>query len=698
MPRATPAQVALLAGGLLVLAIALRAFSWGAPLWNVDEAIHAAAARVILDGGVLYRDAIDQRTPLSYYALAAVFAWAGENNLFAGRVLVTLLIVLTGVLLGLAARSRQGAPAGWITGGLYVMLSSVALFPGDAYAFHTEWFVALGGAAAAALFFTAQDQLSGARAFAIGACLAGGVLSKQPALLEVAAPLAAVLYLALRPVPSSRPAWVVWAAGIAGWMLPVLVVGAYFLYHGAWRDAVFYTWTYNLAYYGPELSWADRFIALALPFRLIGATHPGLVILWSLGAVYVGWRLLQRQPHPAEIADNPALLYLAVWSWATWFGAASAGRDFDHYIIPFLAPFSLGLGWGLAAGLRSALCPRRTRPIRLGVAGLLLLALALPLTLTAIQSRHRSLPDDPSLRVAHHIRDHSEPLDRIFVWGFHPDIYLHADRRPASRFLYATFLTGLIPWTNTAPGLDTSATIVPGTMATLLAELQARPPRFIVDCSAGPNRHWQKYPLEDFPSLHAFVQQHYRPVLPHVFVPQGFRLFEHHDEPAAPGPAPADPLAPALRSALQLGLLGSPIAPHQAHAPHGLTAGVVDGRREFFAHAPSVLAYALPPEVVAVRGGFGLHPGAYAADNPHPSDGAEFVIIWQAEGQPPRVIWRRLLQPVHEPADRGLHFFHVTLPTPHQGGELRLEIRSGPRDNATSDWTFWSDIAGETYR
>ena len=32
-------------------------------MWNVDETIHATVAEVLLDGGTLYRDAIDQRTP-----------------------------------------------------------------------------------------------------------------------------------------------------------------------------------------------------------------------------------------------------------------------------------------------------------------------------------------------------------------------------------------------------------------------------------------------------------------------------------------------------------------------------------------------------------------------------------------------------------------------------------------------------------
>src|SRR5882757_5653080 len=89
----------MMAGVLVAGVLALRWPTFGFNVWNVDEAIHAAAARTILDGGVLYRDAVDQRTPLSYYAVAAVFAVCGENNLPAVREVMAGLIAATAFLL-----------------------------------------------------------------------------------------------------------------------------------------------------------------------------------------------------------------------------------------------------------------------------------------------------------------------------------------------------------------------------------------------------------------------------------------------------------------------------------------------------------------------------------------------------------------------------------------------------------------------
>uniref|UniRef100_UPI0040492E98 hypothetical protein n=1 Tax=Cephaloticoccus sp. TaxID=1985742 RepID=UPI0040492E98 len=61
----------------------------------MDEGIHATVARTILDGGVMYRDAIDQRTPLSYYLVAFAFAAIGENNMWGLHALLTAMIAAT---------------------------------------------------------------------------------------------------------------------------------------------------------------------------------------------------------------------------------------------------------------------------------------------------------------------------------------------------------------------------------------------------------------------------------------------------------------------------------------------------------------------------------------------------------------------------------------------------------------------------
>ncbi len=122
--RAILVAVALLGGVLW-----LRWATFGGNLWNVDEAIHAAAARTILDGGVLYRDACDIRNPLTYYVVAGVFVLCGENNLWAVRCLVALLITATAIFLYFSGCALRRPGAGAAAAGLYAALSTAVLFP-----------------------------------------------------------------------------------------------------------------------------------------------------------------------------------------------------------------------------------------------------------------------------------------------------------------------------------------------------------------------------------------------------------------------------------------------------------------------------------------------------------------------------------------------------------------------------------------
>ena len=666
---------------LAALVLALRWTTFDVGFWNVDETIHAALARLLLDGGVLYRDAVDIRAPLSYYAFSGIFAVAGENNLAAVRALIAAMIAATaGFLLWTGAR-RASTSAGVGAGLLYAVLSSTALYPGDAYAAHTEWFLAFFTSAAAAVFLGAGNPPSSRRLLATGALLGAAFLSKQPALLDLAAPGAALLYLAWRSGQPLRATAIQLSFLVAGWVIPVGATAAWFAAHHALDEAVFYSWIYNLRYYGPEISTADRFLALQQPFKLLLALAPALVAAWAIGAGAAFLRACRAAP-PGNDANATARVYVAVWTLTSLAGAASSGRTFEHYTIQFLPVFCLGAGMALAAfGARVAANQRWL--MRLLAAAVLVVAVY-EVGHSCLRLRGRAPFFDPTLKVSQYIREHSQPDERIFVWGFQSEIYLNADRRPASRFVIASFVTGLIPWTNVAPDRDTRYAIMPGSMEQLLADLERNQPRFIVDCSVGPNRHWDKYPPDNFPSFDAFIQQHYRQVEGHVFLHQGFRLYERRPEHEA---AAAEPVAsPETLATLAVGNL----TPVRA-VPAGM-APIRGEHADIFAHAPSSLTYALPAGVGAVSGSFGFLPGAYEDANAGPTDGAEFIIRWRPNGAPAQILLRRLLRPRQEAADRPFQPFQFALP-PHAGGEIEFVIRPGPADNNASDWTVWRDFA-----
>ena len=783
---------------IAVLAIALRWTTFTHPIWNLDESIHAAVARVLLDGGVLYRDAIDQRTPLTYEVMAGLFAAFGANNLWAAHAFLSLLVAATAGLLYLLLRRQKGWWSGWWAAALYLLLGTGMYYQGDANAYVTEWFVAFFSTAAAWLFWQPAWQSDRWRGLTIGALLNLAFLSKQPALLDLAPPLLV-------------GAWCLWEIGegwrkvlferciplLVGWTIPLAVTVIYFAWHGALGDYVFYTWTYNLSYYGPELSLDDRIGSLRVPIKLLLTYSPALTCFLGIMASRALYLLCQREPRPEERRQRAFLLYLLIWVAAAIAAGASGGRGFDHYFIQALPSICLLLGWILGGLIEEVLTGNRPRLLRAGL-GLLLVILSGQIIHKTFRARERTLPDDPSLRAAQFIQSHSEPSDKIFVWGYHPDLYFLANRKPASRFIYCSFLTGMIPWSNVGPDRDTSYAIVPGAMEQLLADLERSRPTFVVDCSAGQNRFWQKYPLEKFPALQNWLLAHYVLAEQAQFVPQGFRLFlikdvYRHSIPTSPPDkmridstiyseiaAPhfveakpglmrivgRDPSGQLTRLALQLEgrdfasvscppctelsvsvmvpfeklggarnfqslivtrdgrfslsaihqtdtrkataspqelaafslpLYANSLAPIELSAPFGAQAQLENGSAIYFAHAPSRLVYELPAGTYNVRGAMGFRQGAYALTNPTPTDGAEFRIEIVKPDGGREVILRRLLQPLQIPADRALVPFNVTIPR-GAAGHLEFIIDPGPAGNASSDWTYWADLALATSR
>ncbi|MBI2513716.1 MAG: hypothetical protein HYV96_17250 [Opitutae bacterium] len=789
-PRtASVVMLTLLAVGLCVGTWWLRAPGFGFKTWNVDEAIHASVARTLLDGGVLYRDAVDQRTPLTYVAMAAILGVAGTDNLAAVHACLAVLIAATGALLFLALRGRAGAAAAAWAAVLYPALATALFYVGDANAFVTEWFVAFFASAAAWCFFSAAQP----RSFLTGVCVALAFLSKQPGALDLAAP---AVVLALWPRLAGENlrrdrALLRLAAGAA---LPVLLVLAYYAARGALGDFVFYTWSYNVRFYGPAIGAADRVATALLPFQLLATAAPLLLALAVAGVATAISHLVQREPTPTEKLGNPLRLYLLVWGLSATVGTAAGGRGFDHYAIQVLPVLCAGAGWALG-WLSSQAFGRGVSGLRRVAATLALVVVVVPLARATWQARSRTLPVDPSYRAARFVAERTAPDERIFVWGYHPDIYLFADRAPGSRFVYASFQTGLLPWTNVAPERDTRDTEVPGALETLLRDLQASRPTFIVDCSAGPNRHWQKYPPARFPALAAFVERNYVAVESAQFVAQGFRLFAIRDEfrphvpelaaapraagrngeigifsagdssrvvrvaagdsagklrrielrsgsrvlgsvTLAPGasltldfPLPADlagrpaslvaraicsdgavfesaphlteaepaPLPRGQLAAFAVPRLAERIVPEEVIAQFGAQASEEDGHRVFFAHAPSTLRFVVPDSVATIRGEIGFRPGAFAADNKTPTDGAEFQVRCTTAGGETRVLFRRVLHPTIEPADRAPVAFAVPLP-PGAARRIDLTISAGLAGSPASDWTFWRDLVFENSR
>lgn len=108
-----------------------------------------------------------------------------------------------------------------------------------------------------------------------------------------------------------------------------------------------------------------------------------------------------------------------------------------------------------------------------------------------------------------------------------------------------------------------------------------------------------------------------------------------------------------------------------------------------YVHAPSVFRLAIDGAGVRLRADFGILASAYEGEPC--TDGVDFEIRISDGADGSSVIWQRRLDPVANPADRGLQSVDLELP-PALGGELWFTTGNGPAQHGSCDFSYWRDV------
>jgi hypothetical protein len=116
----------------------------------------------------------------------------------------------------------------------------------------------------------------------------------------------------------------------------------------------------------------------------------------------------------------------------------------------------------------------------------------------------------------------------------------------------------------------------------------------------------------------------------------------------------------------------------------------VDKRPVLNAHAPAEIWINSPPGATHLTAEFGLHEGAYTGRPPF-TDGIGVTISELRFGSPPRVLFRRELDPVRKPADRGIQKIELTGAEAFTG-QLLFQFDPGPEGKIEKDWAYWARI------
>lgn len=485
---------AWVAGATLVAIVGLSAWLRWPGFTQGGFASHDVAgmlyeAMLLHDGALPYVDAIELKAPGTFY-LAAVLAGDGGTDIAAFQVWANLWAMASlAVVAGIAWR-LWGPAAAVVAAGLYG-LHDAHLDSMDAN--YVTWaqlplVAGVGAALAVPRGATRRRELAW--------WVAAGVLCGLAALFKQPAGVGAVVVLGLAGWPGAggsttwRARVVAVFAGLVAAHVPIALHYAVAGQLGAlWGGYVWNEWGMRYMSFGGE-PWGLH----ALEEGVLATAHfVALPLALALAAVVP----------PREPAQRRVWVGLVLWSLGTLAAAWVGLRFYKGYFLAVAPPLCLlaAAPWGLLGARPGG---KRLRGVVRGLVLVPALVLALrQLAVLELQRADRARPHDQGGRaIAAHVLAHSEPHDRIWVWGWHLwDVYPLTGLRSGSR-VYKSLGLLTPPNDDTWRRPATRLRFVDGPAAQLvLEELRANRPAWIVLGSTVPRA--------EFEGLQALLREEY---------------------------------------------------------------------------------------------------------------------------------------------------------------------------------------------
>lgn len=491
--------IALIMGALLIT----RLPTFFHPFIDVDEALFAIFAKIWQHGGIPYVNAVETKA-LGIYCFYSLASWLSgslpEINMSAVHILTIIWTGLTAWVIGRIAARLAGQRAGLWAALLFVLFST--FFVPKIVAASMNAILLLPMCLVMDLLLRPADEITPVMSFAAGLLVAAATLIKYQAGIMVFVVL--LYFWLLRFSGRAALKHSVWFV-LGGIPLPALMLG--YLYRaGALNDFWYWNFGGSMRYIQGGSAAVDlwrKFKSHVLTFLA------GTGLVWGLSAMRfkVWWR-----EGLATWRSDPREAGIWLWFWLCIIPVCLGKRFYGHYfliLMPQLCIFSALqiVSWEASAWQRH----------RKWIVGLIVL----PLLVTAplrynprpvYAALHEEVISD-SRPYGEYLKAHTQPGDRILVWGYSPAVYWYADRLPATRFLWSDVLVGRLPGLQVEleAGVDFSTLERPELWQMFYADLAQNPPAYIIDMAPTGMHNYQNFPMSKYPHVMDYLSTHYTP-------------------------------------------------------------------------------------------------------------------------------------------------------------------------------------------
>lgn len=452
--------------------------------YNIDEAEYAVAAQALPHGLWPGAELLGStKPPAIVFLYAGLFAVFGQSLYVVQIASVVLWIVALWLTMKVAARLLPEIPP-WTAALTFFLLGNSFGHPRDLQALNVE----LPGVICILLAFLSLWRGSKQDIFLSGLALGIAVMFRQSFVLYL---IPAFIFVT-KPLKRSAPLL------LAGALTPWLALFAAYGVTGRIGIAMDSWFRYPFVYAGDTGLFGFFQAARYNTFEIL-RDNP---IPW-LFAIVGTIALVKRR-------DVSTLILLTAGVAAI----AAGSRFWPHYYIQALSLFAIVAALG--AHLLLALGPRWNLTVRtLFTVGCILALLHFPFWRFWDDHAPSNGASPESLEVGsleielgRFAREQSSPDERIFVWGYCPQIYFHAQRLPGARDFLCHYTTGY-----SAGSQNPRQNAMPGAEQMLIEDLRENRPALIFDISAVEFYPYSflDYPITKYPELAAFVRTNYQP-------------------------------------------------------------------------------------------------------------------------------------------------------------------------------------------